>query len=110
MTTTTARIGTLAALLVLAHAAGAQEAPPAEPAAAEDPLDPASCATMSGHTAVYKAWVIARTDAEKSGRLDTKTAQELAGWLIAMDSWMIQSNEVRRHCEMLIEVRKQHGF
>jgi hypothetical protein len=96
------------AMLPLAGAAaGAQET---APATAYDPLDPASCATMDGHTAVYKAWLIARDGAAKSGKLDAETAQKLAVWLLSIDNWMIQTNEVRRHCELLIEVRKEHGF
>lgn len=104
------RIPLTLVLLLAAGAARAQDTAPAPPATVPDPLDPASCATMEGHTAVYKAWLIARDQGQKSGRLDADTAQKLAVWLIAMDNWMIETNEVRRHCEMLIEVRREHGF
>ena len=96
-------------LLLASLTAAAQDTAPAAPATAYDPLDPASCATMEGHTAVYKAWLIARDEAQKSGKLDPDTAQKLAVWLLSMDNWMIETNEIRRHCEMLIEVRQQHG-
>lgn len=81
-----------------------------EPLPNLDPLDPVSCDHEKGYVVIAIAWVNAWYAGEQSGKIEEPRATELAVWFVAMENYLLESNDVKGACLALIQVRLDHKF
>lgn len=99
-----ASAATLSAFLATAAAA----APVAEGLPDLDPMDPATCNHEKGYVIVYIGWLKGMDEARKNGSLDEERHTALSAWMLAMDNYMLATDDVLGTCLKIIEVRKAH--
>lgn len=104
-----ARAGALC-LWLASLALPAQAAPVAEGLPDLDPMDPATCNHEKGYVIVYIGWLKGLDEARKNGTMDDERFSKLGAWMLAMDTYLLQTDDVLGTCLKIIEVRKAHRF